>query len=146
LRVPEWKADRSSRSILKSRRPPRQEREEAMATFTTFTLPSGGFVQVESTRTGPAEPGPLDASIGPDRAWRDGAALVAEVGAEALQARRPAFAGADEVSVEFGANISGRSAVILLEGSAAANLKVSVKWKKPTASGSAGWRSLFAGL
>ena len=73
----------------------------------------------------------MEASTATDRAWKDGAALVAEVGAEVVDAMRQAFAGVDEVAVEFGANISGKSGVILVEGSVAANLKVSVKWKKP---------------
>jgi hypothetical protein len=108
-----------------------------MATFTTFTLPSGAVVQVESTRAAPAAPdaGPTDASSAADRAWKDGAALVAEVGAQVVEAMQTAFAGVDEVNVEFGANISGKSGVILVEGTVAANLKVSVKWKKSTARG-----------
>jgi hypothetical protein len=107
-----------------------------MTTYTAFTLPSGAIVQVESTRAAPAAPttGPVEASSAADRAWRDGAALVAEVGEPVIQAMQKAFASVDEVSVEFGANISGKSGVILVEGSAAANLKVSVKWKKPAVS------------
>jgi hypothetical protein len=106
-----------------------------MATSTSFTLPSGAVVQVESTRAAPAPAagGPREASTAADRAWKDGASLVAEVGEEVVQAMRRAFAGVDEVSVEFGANISGKSGVILVEGTVAANLKVSVKWKKPAA-------------
>lgn len=103
-----------------------------MADYTTFKLRNGATVQVESSRSAPAVAtgGPREASA-TDRAWKDGAALVAEVGAEVVEAMRQAFAGVDEVSVEFGANISGKSGVILVEGSVAANLKVSVKWKKP---------------
>jgi hypothetical protein len=104
-----------------------------MAEYSTFTLPSGGVVQVESTRAAPAAApqGPMEASTPSERAWKDGAALVAEVGAEVVEAMRRAFAGVDEVAVEFGANISGKSGVILVEGSVGANLKVSVKWKAP---------------
>ena len=105
-----------------------------MAEYTTFTLASGAVVQVQSTQDAPAAParrGPADAATPSDRAWKDGAALVAEVGAEVVEAMRHAFTGVDEVSVEFGANISGKSGVILVEGSVSANLKVSVKWKKP---------------
>lgn len=102
-----------------------------MTEFTTFKLKNKAVVQVESSRVGlaPAARGPVEASTTGDRAWKDGAALVAEVGAEVVDAMRQAFAGVDEVSLEFGANISGRSGVILVEGTASANFKVSVKWK-----------------
>ena len=102
--------------------------------YTAFTLPSGGIVEVESTRILPAtaEQGPVDASTAADRAWSEGAALVAEVGSEVVAAMRQAFAGVDEVTIEFGANVAGKSGVILVEGSVGANLKVTVKWKKPT--------------
>jgi hypothetical protein len=111
--------------------------EGAVPTYTTFTLKSGAIVQVESTRAAPIPPGagPKDASSTADKAWRDGAALVAQVGGEVVQAMQKAFASVDEVNVEFGANISGKSGVILVEGTAAANLKVSVKWKKKPATG-----------
>jgi hypothetical protein len=48
-----------------------------------------------------------------------------------VEALRRAFSGVEEVTVEFGANISGKTGVILVEGSVAANLKVTVKWKAP---------------
>jgi hypothetical protein len=32
------------------------------------------------------------------------------------------------VSVEFGVSISGKTGIILVEGTAAANLKVTLKW------------------
>jgi hypothetical protein len=104
-----------------------------MAEYTSFTLPSGAVVQVQSSAdapaVAPAQRGPMEAATPGERAWKDGAALVAELGAEAVEAMRRAFAGVDEVTVEFGANISGKSGVILVEGSVAANLKVTVKWK-----------------
>ena len=108
-----------------------------MPDYTSFRLKSGAVVQVESSRT-PPEPspsaGPVEASTGSDRiaaTWADGARLVAKVGEEVVAAMREAFTGVDEVTVEFGANISGKTGVILVEGSVAANLKVVVKWKKP---------------
>jgi hypothetical protein len=33
------------------------------------------------------------------------------------------------VSVEFGVNITGKTGIVLVEGTAAANLKVTVSWK-----------------
>ena len=41
---------------------------------------------------------------------------------------KAATASAKEVEVEFGINIGGKTGVILVEGTAAANLKVTVKW------------------
>ncbi len=103
-----------------------------MPTYTTFTLSNGATIQVESTLAvaSPRDSGPIDASSVPDRAWKDSATLVAEIGAEVVGAMRQAFTDVDEVSVEFGANISGRSGVILVEGSVSANLKVVAKWKR----------------
>jgi hypothetical protein len=99
--------------------------------YTAFTLPSGAIVEVESSRVAPhaAAEGPAEASTAADRAWKDGAALVAEVGSVVVTAMRQAFVGVDEVTVEFGANVTGKTGVILVEGSVGANLKVSVKWK-----------------
>ena len=42
---------------------------------------------------------------------------------------KQATAAADEVEVEFGVNISGKSGIILVEGEVAANLKVTITWK-----------------
>ena len=41
---------------------------------------------------------------------------------------RKATASAKEVSVEFGVNISGKTGIVLVEGTVAANLKVVLKW------------------
>jgi len=106
-----------------------------MADYTRFTLASGATVYVESSRRGPpSAQGPAEASTPGERiggTWAQGAALVSEVGGEVVEAMRKAFTGVDEVTVEFGANISGKTGVILVEGSVAANLKVVVKWKAP---------------
>ena len=104
-------------------------------TYTTFILPSGALLYVESTHE-PPQParGTVQASAAEEQmrgAWGEGAKLVAEVGACLIDALRTAFAGVDEVTAEFGANISGKMGVILVEGTAAANLKVVVKWKAP---------------
>ena len=106
-----------------------------MTNYTRFTLRSGAVVMVESSRETPrGSLGPAEASTAGERiggAWSEGAAVVGEVGGEVVEALRRAFSGVEEVTVEFGANISGKTGVILVEGSVAANLKVTVKWKAP---------------
>ena len=101
--------------------------------YTTFVLPSGAFVYVQSSQEPPQQGGgTVQASAAEERmreAWGEGAKLVAEIGAGLIGALRAAFDGVDEMTVEFGANISGKMGVVLVEGSAAANLKVVAKWK-----------------
>jgi hypothetical protein len=103
--------------------------------YTTFVLPSGALVYVQSSQETPRQAsGTVQASAAEERmheAWGQGAKLVAEVGAGMIAELRTAFAGADEVTAEFGANISGKMSVVLVEGTAAANLKIVVKWKAP---------------
>ena len=100
--------------------------------YTTFTLPSGAVVSVESTREPPAVRGGVaEASAIDDRvsrAWSDGMRMVAELAEQALDQLRKATASAKEVSVEFGVNISGKTGIILVEGTVGANLKVNIKW------------------
>ncbi len=102
--------------------------------YTTFVLPSGALVYVESSKEPPALSGTVEASAAEAQmreAWTAGAKLVAEVGAGLIDALRSTFEGVEEVTVEFGANISGKMGVILVEGTAAANLKIVVKWRSP---------------
>jgi hypothetical protein len=103
--------------------------------YTTFILPSGASVYVQSSQEPPRQAyGTVPASAAEERmreAWGEGAKLVAEVGAGLIDALRIAFTGADEVTVEFGANITGKMGIVLVEGTAAANLKIIVKWKAP---------------
>jgi len=103
--------------------------------YTTFVLPSGALLFVQSSQEVPQEArGTVQASAAEERmreAWGEGAKLVAEVGAGLIDALRTAFVGVEEVTAEFGANISGKMGVILVEGTAAANLKIVVKWKAP---------------
>jgi hypothetical protein len=61
-------------------------------------------------------------------AWSDGMNMVAELAEQAVEQLRKATASAKEVSVEFGVNISGKTGIILVEGTVAANLKVVLKW------------------
>ena len=99
--------------------------------YTTFTLPSGAVVSVESSRAPvPTRGGVREASGLSDKvavAWSDGMNMVAELAGQAVEQLRKATASAKEVSVEFGVNISGKTGIVLVEGSVAANLKVVLK-------------------
>lgn len=103
--------------------------------YTTFVLPSGALVYVQSSQEPPQQArGTVQAGAAEERmreTWGHGAKLVAEVGAGLIAELRTAFAGVDEVTAEFGANITGKMGVILVEGTAAANLKIVAKWKAP---------------
>jgi Trypsin-co-occurring domain 1 len=98
---------------------------------TPFTLPSGAVVVVESTRTPPVLRGVAEASAIDEKttaAWSDGLRLIAELAEQTVNQLKKATAAAKEVSVEFGVNISGKTGIILVEGTVAANLKVTLKW------------------
>jgi hypothetical protein len=104
-----------------------------MAEYTQFQLPSGATVLVQSSllQPAPAE-GVTPASGLRDKAlvaWDDGIDMVREVAAGIVAKLKHAAAGADQVEVEFGVNISGKTGIILVEGEAAANLKVTIAWK-----------------
>jgi hypothetical protein len=100
--------------------------------YTTFTLPSGAVVSVESSRApAPTRGGVSEASGATDKAavaWSEGINMVAELAEQAVAQLRQATTSAKEVSVEFGVNISGKTGIVLVEGTAAANLKVVLKW------------------
>lgn len=100
-----------------------------MEKFTEFKLPSG-VVHVQSTLQPPA--GGVEQASGVDKArevWEDGMALVRELAGGVIGQLREATRQAEEVTVEFGVNISGRTGIVLVEGEAAANLKVTITWK-----------------
>jgi hypothetical protein len=99
---------------------------------TDFKLPSGAIVRVQSSLPPPGEGGIEEASGAADKAreaWQDGMALVREVAEGVMVGLREATRQAERVTVEFGVNISGKTGVILVEGTVAANLKVTVSWK-----------------
>ena len=100
--------------------------------YTTFTLPSGAVVSVESSRAPmPTRGGVTEASGAAEKAavaWSDGMNMVGELAEQAVEQLRKATAAAKEVSVEFGVNISGKTGIVLVEGTVAANLKVVLKW------------------
>lgn len=107
-----------------------------MVEYTHFRLPSGGTLMVQSSL--PAPP-PLPAAEGVEQAsgledkaratWEDGVELVRELAQGIVGKLKQATAAADEVEVEFGVNISGKTGIILVEGNVAANLKVTITWK-----------------
>jgi hypothetical protein len=106
-----------------------------MIEYTSFRLPSGAVVQVQSS----LQPPPVAGVSGVEQAsglqdkaretWEEGVELVRELTQGIVAKLQEATAAAEEVAVEFGINISGKSGVILVEGNVAANLKVTVKWK-----------------
>lgn len=102
-----------------------------MARYTDFKLPSGGIVQVQSSLAPPGRGGIAEAS-GADKAretWEEGLALVREVASGVMSQLRDATAAAESVTVEFGVNISSKVGVVLVEGEAQANLRVTMTWK-----------------
>lgn len=102
-----------------------------MAKYTDFKLPSGAVVHVQSSLTPPVS-GVAQASGAGDKlreAWGDGMALVRELAGEVVGQLQEATRQAEQVSVEFGVNIASKAGVILVEGDAAANLKVTITWK-----------------
>lgn len=105
---------------------------EVAMDYTTFILPSGAVVSVESSRAPiPVRGGPTEATAAADKvaiAWSDGIDMVAELAEQAVEQLRKATTSAKEVSVEFGVNISGKTGIVLVEGTVAANLKVVLKW------------------
>jgi Trypsin-co-occurring domain 1 len=112
-----------------------------MSSFTEFKLPSGAVVLVQSSQSVPDLPSPggvVPASGIDDKAretWESGVDLVRELAAGLVAKLREATAAADEVTVEFGVNIAGKTGLILVEGSVAANLKVKITWKRRSGAG-----------
>lgn len=103
-----------------------------MGEFTDFKLPSGAIVHVQSSLQPPKPRGVEQASGAGDKAreaWAEGMTLVREMAEGVIAQLKEATKQAEEVSVEFGVNISGKTGIILVEGEAAANLKVIVTWK-----------------
>ena len=99
--------------------------------YTAFTLPSGAVVSVETSRIPePIGSGLAEASAADKiaTAWSDGMKMVTEVVEQTVERLRAATSTVKEVTVEFGVNISGKTGVVLVEGTAAANLKIVLKW------------------
>jgi hypothetical protein len=100
--------------------------------YTSFTLPSGAVVNVESSKAAvPSHGGVMEATGTGEKAaatWSEAIQMVAEMAEQAVAKLQKATAAAKEVSVEFGVNISGKTGIILVEGTVEANLKVVLKW------------------
>jgi hypothetical protein len=99
--------------------------------YTTFKLPSG-FVKVQSSLPPPGQGGLAEASGAAEKArkaWNDGLDLVREVAEGVMAQLKEVTQQAEQVTVEFGVNISGKTGIVLVEGTVAANLKVTVSWK-----------------
>ena len=91
--------------------------DEVAMDYTTFILPSGAVVSVESSRPPiPTRGGVTEATGATDKiatAWSDGINMVAEMAEQAVEQLRKATTSAKEVSVEFGVNISGKTGIVL---------------------------------
>jgi len=100
--------------------------------YTTFTLPSGGIVIVESSKAPEEKHSGVTEAKGAAKkvatAWADAMNMVAELAEQVMDQLHKATSSAKEVSVEFGVNISGKTGIVLVEGSVGANLKVVLKW------------------
>ena len=99
--------------------------------YTTFTLPSG-VVQVQSSLPQPGQGGVAEASGAAEKAretWNEGLDLVREIAVGVIAQLKDVAEQAEQVTVEFGVNISGKTGIVLVEGTVAANLKVTVSWK-----------------
>jgi Trypsin-co-occurring domain 1 len=101
--------------------------------YTTFSLPSGAVISVETNRAPPlsTEAAVTEASGVGDKiaaTWSDGVNMVAELAELTVDRLKKATATAKEVSVEFGVSISGKAGLVLVEGTTAANLRVTMKW------------------
>lgn len=103
-----------------------------MSDYTPFKLPSGATLFVQSSLKPPTAAGGIEQASGAEdkarEAWEGGVDLVRELAEGIVAKLRAATAGAKEVAVEFGVNISGKTGIILVEGNVAANLKVTIKW------------------
>ncbi len=91
-------------------------------------LPSGAMIEIQSSA---ATAGIDEASGITDKAketWIEGVNLVAEMAAVVVERLKQPTAAAKEVTVEFGVSFGGKTGIILVEGTAEANLKVSIKW------------------
>ena len=100
--------------------------------YTDFKLPSGAIVHVQSSLEPPSAGPSVRQASGADKLrenWNEGVGLVREVAAGIVDQLREATKKAEQVTVEFGVNISSKAGVILVEGEAAANLKVTISWK-----------------
>ena len=97
-------------------------------TDTSFRLPSGAVVHVESTHRTPAGFGEVSGVAKARETWIEGIELVSEMASVVVDRLKEQTGAAKEVGVEFGVSFSGKTGIILVEGTAAANMKITIKW------------------
>ena len=99
--------------------------------ITTYKLPSGAEIEVQSSAAPPARQG-VDQASALDKAtagaWNEAMTRVAELADQAVVKLAAATQSCKEVAVEFGVSIGGKTGIILVEGTVNANLKVTLKW------------------
>ena len=98
---------------------------------TTYKLPSGAEIEVQSSAAPPLRSGVDQASaldVVTAGAWSTAMEKVAELADQAVVALGAATKSCKEVAVEFGVSIGGKTGVVLVEGTVSANLKVTLKW------------------
>lgn len=99
--------------------------------ITTYKLPSGAEIEVQSTAA-PAPRQGVDQASALDKmtagAWDEAMARVAELADQAVAKLEAVTKSCKEVAVEFGVSIGGKTGIILVEGTVNANLKVTLKW------------------
>jgi hypothetical protein len=98
---------------------------------TAVQLSTGAMIEIQSNypfigRPGVSEASPLERLAEQD--WKGVMQRVAELANEAIASLREAIKPCKEVSIEFGISVGGKTGVILVEGTANANFKVSLKW------------------
>ena len=96
-----------------------------------YKLRSGAEIEVESSVAQPHSSG-VDQASALDRvttgAWTEAMAKIAELADQAVASLSAATKDCREVAVEFGVKLGGKTGVVLVEGHASANLKVTLKW------------------
>jgi hypothetical protein len=97
-------------------------------TDASFKLPSGAVVHVESTHRTPAGFGEVSGVGKARETWMEGVELVSELAGVVVDRLKETTSAAKEVAVEFGVSFSGKTGIILVEGTASANMKVTIKW------------------
>ena len=98
---------------------------------TTYTLPSGAEIEVQSSvmpapRAEMGQASALDTFT--TNAWNDAMARIAELADQAVATLGAVTKGCKEVTVEFGVSLGGKTGIVLVEGTVSANLTVTLTW------------------
>jgi len=103
-----------------------------MPTSETFTLPSGAEIEIQTL---PGR-GPRDVASDSEKpALARVLAPLGEVAQIVLDEIRSAVRTPDEVTVELGAALKGKSTLVLVSGETEATLKVTLTWRNPALAG-----------